>query len=101
MRTFYGFCDAFLTSRGQRPDFRTMNTDPNFWLKVQEKVMAERIPAEWMFDSLIVDEGQDFESDWFEILRLFLREDANILWLEDTEQNLWDRERVLTEGFVS
>jgi superfamily I DNA/RNA helicase len=38
------------------------------------------------FDMLIVDEGQDFEPQWSEILRLFLRPDADLLWLEDPDQ---------------
>ena len=37
-------------------------------------------------DALIVDEGQDFEPRWSEILRLFLKPDADLLWLEDLDQ---------------
>ena len=40
------------------------------------------------FDTLIVDEAQDFEGDWFEVAGLFLRDGADGLWLEDLRQNL-------------
>ncbi len=51
------------------------------------------IMEESKFDTLIVDEGQDFERDWFEIMRLFLQEGANILWLEDDVRNLQENHR--------
>jgi hypothetical protein len=40
------------------------------------------------FDTLIVDEAQDFEGDWFDVAGLFLRDGADGLWLEDLRQNL-------------
>ena len=62
--------------------------------------MVQEIVDEWKYDTLIVDEGQDFEREWFEILRLFLRENANILWLEDGDQNLYGKQPVALDGFV-
>ncbi len=91
VNTWYGFCHAFLESRGHRLDFDRMKRDPRFWQEVQERVTAEPIPDEWLFDTLIVDEGQDFEAEWFEILQLFLRDGADILWLEDPAQNLREK----------
>ncbi len=100
VNTFYGFCDAFLQSVGQKLDFTSMKSDPEFWSRAQERIMAQAIIDEWKFDTLIVDEGQDFEPEWFEILRLFLRERANILWLEDSDQNLYKKRPVTLDGFV-
>ncbi len=98
--TFHGFCNAFLTARGETLDFETLNDDPAFWRRVQERVLARRVPDEWRFDALAIDEGQDFEPDWWEIARLFLREDAPVLWLEDPDQNLYGKEAVPLPGFV-
>ncbi len=100
INTWHGFCHAFLESRGHTLDFRRMKTDPRFWQRVQEQVTAEPIPDEWLFDTLIVDEGQDFETEWFEILQLFLRDDAAILWLEDPVQNLQGKPEPELDGFV-
>lgn len=77
-----------------------MKRDPRFWLRVTELVIGESIPEEWKVDTLIVDEGQDFEPEWVEILKLFLRDDQEILWLEDQEQNLRDQPPVVLDGFV-
>ena len=71
--TFMGFCDEFLKSLGVKLDYSNMNGNPDFWRDVQDQVMAQEIPDNWKFESLIVDEGQDFDAEWLEILRLFLK----------------------------
>ena len=98
--TFYGFCDEFLRSLGQRLDFSSMSSDPGFWQRAQEHVLVQDIVEESKYDTLIVDEGQDFEQEWFEIIQLFLRAGSNILWLEDGDQNLYDKPPVSLAGFV-
>jgi UvrD-like helicase C-terminal domain len=98
--TFHGFCSLFLAERGHRFDFREMNRDPAFWLRVVELVVGEAIPDEWTFDTLIVDEGQDFEQEWVDVLKLFLHDGHETLWLEDRDQNLRERPPVALDGFV-
>jgi len=98
-RTFYGFCDQFLLSRGERLEYARMS-QPGFWREVQDRVLAEPIPEAWRFETLIIDEGQDFEPDWLEILQLFLSEDGRILWLEDPDQNILDRAPIPLPDFV-
>ena len=98
--TFHGFCREFLKSRGHPLDFSQASGNPDFWRQVQERVTGETITDDWRFDALVVDEGQDFEQEWFETLKLFLRDGADILWLEDPDQNLQGRPPVVTTGFV-
>lgn len=98
--TFHGFCVEFLRSRGQPPDFEGSGGDPEFWRRIPELVIAQHIPDDWIFDALVVDEGQDFEQGWLEVLTLFLRRGSDILWLEDPDQNLRGRPPVGTEDFV-
>ncbi len=100
VNTWNGFCAKFLESCGKPLDFTGMQTDPDFWAGVQERVMAETIPSEWTFDTLVVDEGQDFEPEWYDIARLFLNDDSDILWLEDPRQNIYAKPAVSLEGFV-
>jgi superfamily I DNA and RNA helicase len=83
--TFYGLMDRFLGARGHSLDYSQMSS-PGFWQKVQEQVICESIDDDWKFDALVVDEGQDFEPQWVDLLRLFIREDADLLWLEDPDQ---------------
>ncbi len=92
VETWYGFCDHFLRSRRIILDFDAMRGDPQFWARaaseVEELALAGTPSGDWRFDTLIVDEAQDFEGDWFEAVRLFLAPDADMLWLEDPHQNL-------------
>lgn len=90
VETFYGFLDRFLKERGHELDYRYMERS-GFWADVQERVITEHIEPHWLFDTLIVDEGQDIEPEWVDILRLFLRPDADILWLEDFDQAIRTR----------
>ncbi|MYB35510.1 MAG: AAA family ATPase, partial [Gammaproteobacteria bacterium] len=89
VNTFYGFCDEFLDSVGKTLEYENMKSDPDFWKEVMDLIMNFEITDGWKYDSLVIDEGQDFQSGWLEIIRLFLQDDANILWLEDRDQNLY------------
>ncbi len=92
VETWYGFCDQFLRSRGTVLDFNKMQGDPDFWPRAARQVMDEALAiapdGDWRFDTLVIDEAQDFEAGWLEIVRLFLHDDASILWLEDPNQNV-------------
>ncbi len=99
INTFYGLCSDFLESIGTKPDFSKIN-QPGFWRKILEQVTEAEIPTDWQFDTLIVDEGQDFESEWFEILKLFLKDNGGILWLDDPLQNIYGKRTVELDRFV-
>ncbi len=98
--TVYGFFADFLKARGVAIDWTTMRADPDFWRRVVDQATTETAPDEWLFDALIVDEGQDFEPDWVDVLQLFLRSGAEMLWLEDPDQALSRREATRLDGFV-
>ena len=53
------------------------------------------------FDTLVIDEGQDFEQVWADALIQTARTDAHVLWLEDPEQSLYDRAPVALPGWVT
>ena len=98
--TWNGFCAKFLESQGGKLDFAAATINPRFWREVQEQVIGAAIPDDWLFDTLVVDEGQDFEQEWYDILKLFLTPNAEILWLEDADQNIYGREPVSLPGFT-
>lgn len=98
--TYYGFCKDTLESVtvGLRI---TPTQTPGFWRELQDQLVGIEIPEASKFGSLIVDEGQDFKQEWWEILQLFLTDDASVLWLEDPLQNLRDTDEVTLDGFVT
>jgi len=89
--TWYGLCDRFLQSRGIHLDF-TRKNEPGFWTEAVQQTADEALrrppSGDWLYDALVVDEAQDFEEGWLEILRLFLADKAPMLWLEDPYQNV-------------
>ncbi len=54
-----------------------------------------------MFDDLIVDEGQDFKPIWAANLLRLLRPSGKAWWLEDPLQNVYSRERIPFDGWVT
>jgi DNA helicase IV len=53
------------------------------------------------FDDLIVDEGQDFKSTWAANLMRLLRPNGKAWWLEDPLQNVYSRDRIPFDGWVT
>ena len=86
--TWHGLIDQYLIAKGHSPDYSRMYTDPNFWSELQDLVVSEKSDDDWIFDYVIVDEGQDFEPEWLQILRLFLSENHSFVWFEDPDQNI-------------
>ena len=64
--------------------------------------MIDARPADHeRFDVVIVDEGQDFTAEWRDAALRFLRPAGKAYWLEDPMQNLYGREPVALEGWVT
>ena len=100
VETWYGLCHRFLKSTGEEVDFSARQGDDEFWNKMQDRVVASPIGEEWQYDTVIVDEGQDFEPGWYDILGLFAREDADFVWLEDRDQGIRRNNSAGPAGFV-
>lgn len=100
INTFHGLCDDFLKAQDQQPDFSKAN-EPGFWKSMLDKVIEVNVPDNWLFDTVIIDEGQDFEQEWYEVIKLFLKNDAGILWMEDPLQNIYGKKQVQLEGFTT
>lgn len=98
--TYHGFCKEMADQLGVEIDFDKAD-DPDFWPSIQEQLLAATLSGAPRFDCLIVDEGQDFKSEWYDILQLFISDDATQLWLEDPLQNLRGNEPVDLPGFVT
>ena len=100
VNTYHGFCREKAAEAGVPIDFSNINKD-GFWRDVQDKLVAAASVDTPKYDCLIVDEGQDFENEWYDIIDMFLTEDAVRLWLEDPLQNLRDTDTIKLPGFVT
>ena len=100
VNTYHGFVREMAEQCGVEIDFRRADEE-GFWRDIQEQLLAATLAGTPRFDCLVVDEGQDFKSDWYDILQMFLNEDATQLWLEDPLQNLRGTEPIELPGFVT
>lgn len=95
--SFHQLCDRFARESGMTPDYR----DPAIWQTLEQALAEQALPADWQFDVLIVDEGQDFSERWRDTLLRLLKVSGRAIWLEDPMQNLYGREAVPLPGWVT
>lgn len=94
--TFHMLCDQMIRHAGATPDF--LKPDAFNCLVAQAQQLG--VPPEFLFDTVIVDEGQDFAPEWRDMVLRHARPDATVLWLEDPMQNLYGRPPVELPGWV-
>lgn len=94
--TYHMLCDQLLRHHGITPDF----TLPDAFAQLTRQAAELPIPSDLKFDTLIVDEGQDFSAEWRDQLLRHVDENSRLLWLEDPLQNLYDRPSVPLPGWT-
>lgn len=94
--TFHMLCDRRIRASGETPDFTRQDAFEHLVAR------SVNIPLrdDELFDTVIVDEGQDFPEAWRDLILRHARPEARILWLEDPLQNLYGRPPVLLPGWV-
>ncbi|HVL58103.1 MAG TPA: ATP-binding domain-containing protein [Burkholderiaceae bacterium] len=96
VHTFHALCEARLRSAGQSTDFSRADA----FDALVERAAKLPVGPEWRFDTVIVDEGQDFPEAWRDQVLALAEPHARVIWLEDPLQNLYAREPVALPGFV-
>jgi superfamily I DNA and RNA helicase len=100
VNTYHGFVREMAEQCGVEINFKKAEEE-GFWRDIQEQLLAATLVGMPKYDCLVVDEGQDFKADWYDILQMFLTDDAAQLWLEDPLQNLRNNDPVELPGFVT
>ena len=95
--TFHHLCERVLSEHGERPDYAM----PDAFDAMIARAAELDIPAALRFDTVIVDEGQDFSAAWAAQLWRHARDDARLIWLEDPMQNLYARAPIELPGWVT
>jgi hypothetical protein len=102
---FHSLCEDICSSDGQLPQRKAMNDTEyyNAVVETAESVVTGTTESKIKFDSIIVDEGQDFKGRWWDILE-FVR-NANPeghFWIfKDDFQNVQQGDVSLREDFFS
>ncbi|MEZ4680566.1 MAG: AAA family ATPase [Caldilineaceae bacterium] len=94
---FHGFCKNFLTEQGVEWP-RTNNRIPKQTLDeivpelVIETLTNMPITNQRRYDSILIDEGQDFTRTYYDTLCHFLTDNDEVLFVADRKQNLYLRD---------
>jgi hypothetical protein len=103
VETIHGIARGILAASGRTVDVAAEAAKPGFWQQLiadATEAALERVPESWTYDTLLVDEGQDLNQEGFDLLRLLLRNEADIVWLEDDRQRLYRTPAFSAEGFI-
>jgi hypothetical protein len=74
---------------------------PGPFAQMESILDSYRPNDEQLFDDLIIDEGQDFKPAWAANLIRLLRPNGKAWWLEDPLQNVYSRDRMSFDGWVT
>lgn len=96
--TFQDLCDAWVKSAGALNEHQ-VGKQALATTVAQAATLA--VPNGWLVDTLVVDEGQDMQPEWADLVQRLVRPNGRIIWIEDPNQRLYEIERVLLSDFVT
>jgi hypothetical protein len=95
--TFHTLCQRLLRDAGRAVDLSA----PDGFERLVREAAAVPIDARWRFDTVVVDEGQDFPAAWRDQVLRHAKPEARVIWLEDAMQALYAREPAPLPGWVT
>jgi len=90
---FHGFCKDILNEFGERWPIENDDSE-NIFREVIVKKISEVIGKHnyEKFDAILIDEGQDFYVEWYQMLRQFLTGRDEVVIVSDEKQNVYGRD---------
>jgi hypothetical protein len=95
--TFHTLCQRLLRDAGRSVDLSA----PDGFERLEREAASVPVDARWLFDTVVVDEGQDFPVAWRDQVLRHAKPDARVIWLEDAMQALYQREPAPLPGWVT
>jgi len=88
---YHRFCVDILESAGRLPPIR--ENENEYWdIELPEAFAAFIMENPLKYDAVIVDEGQDFRSEWWITITDLVKSDGYFYIFYDPGQNLWETE---------
>lgn len=84
---FHALCDRILKDRGIDFSFK----QPDAFNKLVDLALEQPIDRRWVFDRVVVDEGQDFDLEWLPLITRLTHEHTFWFFLQDRAQNLYGK----------
>jgi len=95
--TFHTLCQRLVRDAGRAVDV----SSPDGFERLEHEAESVPIDSRWLFDTLVIDEGQDFSRAWRDQVLRHARPQARVIWLEDPMQALYAREPAELPGWVT
>ncbi|RPH46928.1 MAG: nuclease [Burkholderiales bacterium] len=95
--TFHTLCQRMLRDAGRSVDLSA----PDGFERLEREAAQVPVDARWRFDTVVVDEGQDFPAAWRDQVLRHAKPEARVIWLEDAMQALYQREPAPLPGWVT
>ncbi len=92
---FHGFCRNFLMENNiEVPE---NNNDEDYFDVILPNLVMDTInkgknSKNRVYDAILIDEGQDYEQSYYDVLCKFLSDNNELLFVIDEKQNIYDRE---------
>jgi superfamily I DNA/RNA helicase len=91
---FHGFCYRFLAENDQhRPYIEDFAENIAAVVALANKLLEENRNCKHReYDAILIDEGQDFEREWYLLLTKLLTANDEVLFVADERQNIYQRD---------
>jgi len=86
---FHGFCNEILN------DLSVPKTHTDYLDKIVptvEEAISDKDIDKFKYDAILIDEGQDYKWEWYNLLSKFLKERDELFFVCDENQNIYNRE---------
>ncbi|MFO0120723.1 MAG: ATP-binding domain-containing protein, partial [Burkholderiales bacterium] len=93
--TFHGLCQQLLREAG----LPLPAPGPGRFEALEAQALALMPVLKPRYDTLVVDEGQDFSQPWCDLLMCLAHPKARVLWLDDPMQALYPRAPAALQGW--
>ncbi|GAB6056505.1 hypothetical protein JCM15415_18210 [Methanobacterium movens] len=101
---FHGFClDILNELLKPKPEYDDQNKEKytDDLVQAVNKAIDELSPVDLedlKYDAILIDEGQDFKREWYELLLKFLKKRNEIVVFSDERQNIYNRKMDWIKG---
>jgi len=94
---FHDFCKAYRENNKISYQTNILNeeSDDNS-IEELDKHKLQNKDTSINYDVIIIDEGQDFKKNWYDLIRKFLNPNGEILIALDQKQNIYNREKKMS-----
>ena len=91
---FHDFCKAYREHNNISYQTEILNeeSDDNSIEEIRKHKVQNK-DTSINYDVIIIDEGQDFKKNWYELIKNFLKPNGEILIALDQKQNIYNREK--------